>query len=57
MQYQIFRGGDGEFYWRLVDGSETIAASNDGHKTRQECRDEIARVKQSRNAEVVNTDR
>ena len=52
MEYEIRASRNGEYYWNLLDNGEIIATSGDTHPTIQECRDEIARVKQSTDAPI-----
>ena len=45
-QFQIYVGKDNEFWWRFYVYGSIKAVSGEGHKTIQECRDEINLVKQ-----------
>jgi uncharacterized protein YegP (UPF0339 family) len=57
MKYEYYRDGkypQKEWRWRLLDDEgETIAASQDGHPTKDVCLAEIELVKSSFDAEVV----
>ena len=61
-EFQIFPGGDGKMWWRLVmfwrdnRKGEKIASSGQGHPTVQDCEDEISFVKMAINAPVYEVD-
>jgi hypothetical protein len=42
---EIFRGVDARFYWRLVDGAETVAVGGQGFETRTEAREQFVRAR------------
>ena len=45
-QFQIYVGNDNEFWWRFRVHGRIVAVSGEGHKTIQECHNEINLIKQ-----------
>lgn len=53
MKYQVFKGQDGTFYWRLLAANRTsIAVGGEGYKNKSDALDAIALVKGSASAPI-----
>jgi len=54
MTYIYYKDKKGEWRWRLVaSNGRIIADSGEGYKSEKECKDDIDRVKNSKDAPVV----
>ena len=54
MTYVYYKDAKGEWRWKLVASNGRILAdSGEGYKTEAECKDDIGRVKNSKDAAVV----
>ena len=54
MTYEYYKDKKGEWRWRLVAANGRILAdSGEGYKSEKECKDDINRVKNSKDAPVV----
>jgi len=54
MKFQVFKGANGDFYWRLrADNNEPIASS-EGYRNKADCLHSIELVKGSAAAPVVD---
>ena len=54
MTYVYYKDAKGEWRWRLVAANgRIIADSGEGYKSEKECKDDINRVKNSKDAPVV----
>jgi uncharacterized protein YegP (UPF0339 family) len=53
MTYYYYQDAKKEWRWRLkASNGRIIADSGEGYKNEQDCKDDIARVKDSKNAKV-----
>ena len=54
MTYVYYKDQKGEWRWRLkAANGRIIADSGEGYKSEKECKDDIDRVKNSKDADVV----
>lgn len=52
-RYEIFKGDDGQLYWRLVGKNGEIICTGEGHKRKAGCIKAIASTKDSQDAPIV----
>ena len=54
-KFEIFKGKDGQYYFRLIANNGEVVATSEGYTTKQNCQKGIISLKENANSEIIDT--